>query len=510
MKIYRILFFLIIASALLCLSCSKKAVVEEEVSAQTIIPGIDTRSDNIQTDSSLEIADINMNTVQILIDRDYAVYDVRNVNLDDDDVEEQIILASPLNEDRDVFRIYIADYFPQYDEYREIFSDIIGKNNLNIASIQTDDITGDHLKEVIVSGVDTKDQQVFEIFKLFPEKDSAQKKVRGIFSLAVDGDIEVINSERGNDYKIEILKGESFPLEVQRKNPDDDSILIVEKYKWNESGRIYELASSEKINRSSLSNENLLNFYRGTSDDYLTFLTGPWYKVKDLNGNPTHNMNEIFELLPSEKTLTFYSGDIQESFTWTENSEPVKYRHVLSFNDVRNNFLNSMYFSISIYIDAFDSIQVKIRGNQRWGGTYTQLTGNLQKALTDNSRENLLLSKMEIKGLYKTNLNSEIIFDSPEYLFKNEGVESRGIYTIFDLEGDTILEMKELSENGLTRKVNTYRMEYSEKADDLRIIRTITLVQGQLRARGIAPDDNRELHFEQIEKTNQDITDIQQ
>lgn len=499
----------ILTFTLIFVSCNDTGEQDEIVTAQTIIPGSDMVNEENDDEERVDMADAIVNSPQILIDRDYTVYDIRNINLDDDEIEEQVILASPLNEDKDVFRIYIADFDEQRGEYSELFTDLISYNNLNLASIETDDLTGDHLQEVIITGIDTKDQQVMEVFKIMQGKEAGDIEVREVFSQAVDGDFEIIQSERGNDYKIEELKGESFSLEIQKKNPDDDKNLIVESYKWNEDSVLYELSSSEKVRISSLSNENLLNFYRGSSEDYLEFLSGPWFKTKDLYGNPTHNMSEIFQLLPDEKTLTFYSGDIQESFVWTEQNEPVKYRHALSFWEVRNNILRSMYFNISIYINSFESIQIKIRGNQRWGGTYTQLSDNLQKALTDTSRENSLLSEMEIKGLYKTNLNSEILFDSPEYILREEGVETKGIFTIFELDNDTILQMKELSENGLTKDVRTYKMDYSETSDDLRIIRTITLQKGELRSRGIVEESNSELHFEQIEKINQDLPENQ-
>jgi len=490
------------------LSCSSPEATEENVTTQKVTPGLSDQGEATQErDETIVPADSIVNNVQILIDREYRDYEILNINLDDDETEEQIILASPLNEDRNVFRIYIADFDPKRGEYYELYRSDIGTLNLNIASIQCEDLTGDHRKEIIISGIDTKDQQIFEIYKLFPDKEEQTNTVYKIFAQAADGDFEVIPTERGNDYKIDALPGDSYGLEVQKKSPDDERNLIVERFKWNQETKIFEMVKSEKVRISSRANENLINFYKGTSLDYLEFLKGPWYKTKDLNGNPTHNMNEIFQILPEEKTMTFYSGDIQESYTWNENTEPVKYRHILSFFSVRNNFLNSINFSINISINGFESIQVKIRGNHRWGGTYTQLTENLQKALTDSSRENLLLSEMRVKGLYKTNLDTEILFDSPEYTLKEGGEETRGIYTIFDLEGQQILQMKELSLNGLTREVRTYLMNYSETSDDLRIIRTITLHEGTLRSRGISPESGSELHFEQIEKVNQETTE---
>jgi len=493
---------------LLVLSCGSPEAAEEDVTTQKVTPGLSDQGEVTQErDETIVPADAIVNNVQILIDREYRDYEILNINLDEDETEEQIILASPLNEDRNVFRIYIADFNQKTGEYYELHRSDIGTLNLNIASIQCEDLTGDHLKEVIISGIDTKDQQVFEIYKFFREKEEQSYTAQRIFAQAADGDFEIIPTERGNDYKIDGLPGESYGLEVQKKSPDDERNLVVERFKWNEETKIFELTKSEKVRISSRANENLINFYKGTSLDYLEFLKGPWYKTKDLNGNPTHNMNEIFQILPEDKTMTFYSGDIQESYTWTENSEPVKYRHILSFNSVRNNILKSISFSINISINSFESVQVKIRGNHRWGGTYTQLTENLQKALTDSSRENLLLSEMKIKGLYKTNLDTEILFDSPEYTLKEGGAETRGIYTIFDLEGQQILQMKELSLNGLTREVRTYLMNYSETSDDLRIIRTITLQEGTLRSRGISPESGSELHFEQIEKVNQESTE---
>ncbi|MBI9098729.1 MAG: pallilysin-related adhesin [Spirochaetaceae bacterium] len=500
--------FLILLS-LLAISCRIKIDVEEKIIPQTIVPGAERELPITNTDSTIETVVFQKYDAQILIDRDYTIFEIQNINIDGDEEEEQIILAGPLNDDRKIFKIFVADYDPQKDEYIEIYRDGISENNLKIASIVSEDITGDHFNEVIITGIDTKGLQVYEIFKVITIDDTGDTAFVKVFSQAADGDFELHKPDRGNDYKIDNLKGESYILELQKKNPEDEKSLIIEKYKWNETTHFFDLSNSEKVKISLVSNENLLNFYRGTSEDFLQFLSGPWYKVKDLDGIPTHNMNEIFQILPEAQTLTFFSNDIQESFTWADDKKPIKYRNALSFYDVRNNFLKSMYFSISIYIESFDSIQVKIRGNERWGGTYTQLTENLQYVLTDRSRENSLISDLNIKGLFKTNLNTEIIFDNPEYILKENGIETKGIYTIFDLYDDTILEMKELNANGLTKEVKLYKMNYSETSDDFRIIRTITLQKGKLKVDGLMRESNSELHFEQIEKINQDVSDPQ-
>lgn len=495
------LFFFIV------FSCEKPTASDEIVITKNVIPGQDNEELSEEIISSGDAVVFQEFSPQILIDRDYSIYEIQNINIDLDESDEQIIIAAPLNDGKAVFQIYVADYNPKKDEYIEIYKDDISFNNLNLVSLLSEDFTGDHIPEVIVTGIDNKDLQVYEIYKMIEDKESEQMNFRKVFSQAVDGVFELNKAERGNDYKIDLLKGDSYSLEVQKKNPDAEDNLIIEKYKWNDSVAYYELSSSEKMNISSSSNQELVKFYRGSSEDYLKFLSGPWFKIKDLNGNPTHNMNEIFMIQIPSQTMTFYANDIQESFTWADDKHPIKYRNVLSFYDVRNNYLTSMYYSISIYIDSFESIQVRIRGNQRWGGTYTQLTDNLQNVLTDKSKENSLISEMEIKGLYKTNLNTELIFDSPEYTLKEGGVESRGIYTIFTLNDGPVLEMKELNSNGLTVQIKSYKMDYNEISDDLRVIRTITLQRGILNSTGIDLESNSELHFEQIEKINQDVTD---
>lgn len=509
MKKYILKLFLTLLVLTIFVSCEKSLSDDEPVIAQKITPGSDSEQSSTKTDSTIEATEFQNFSPQIIIDRNYSIYEIRDINIDEDEWDEQIILAGPLNDDKEVFKLFIADYDNRTSEYVEIYKGNISTNNLNIASIASEDITGDHINEVIITGIDTKDFQIYEVYKMINIKNSEEYSFAKVFSQRIDGDFELIKSTRGNDYKINKLKGESFTIEVRKKNPESETNIIEEKYKWNEETSIFELNSSLKVKISSASNEKLMTFYNGSSQDYLNFLSGPWFKVKDLNGNITHNMSEIFQIQTNDQSMTFFSDDKQETFTWADNKKPIKYRNVLSFYDVRNNYQKSMSFSISIYIDSFESIRVKIRGNQRWGGTYTQLTENLQNVLTDKSKENSLLSEMEIKGLYKTNLNTEVIFDSPEYILKEDSIESKGIYTIFSLGEDQILEMKELSSNGLTVKIKSYKMDYNETSDDLRVIRTITLQKGNLTSGGIVQESNSELHFEQIEKIDQDVTDNQ-
>ncbi|MDA3781356.1 MAG: hypothetical protein PF487_14190 [Bacteroidales bacterium] len=207
------LIFLIIV---LLSSCEQKHEVEELVIPENITPGsVDDISD-LKTDDSIDVSiDSSYFSAQILIDREYSIFDLQNINIDSDEEDEQIILASPVSGGKKRFKIYVADYNDKMDEYIEIYHDEISDNNLNVASIESEDITGDHFNEIIITGIDTKGLQIFEIYKLVKNIETNEKIFVKVFSQSADGDFEINKVFRGNDYKIDNLDGESFTLELQ-------------------------------------------------------------------------------------------------------------------------------------------------------------------------------------------------------------------------------------------------------------------------------------------------------
>jgi len=493
----------ILFSIVVIFSCTKDIQKTEDsnIVSQNIIPGSINNEDQEKRENPDLSEDNQLIPVQIIIDRDYSIVEIQNIDIDLDMVKEQIILASPINNNKN-FKLYIADYFPETDEYREVYSSAINYDNLQTASIYSEDITGDHFLEIIIRGIDYKGLQIFEIYKFISQKNDEQELYKNIFSEHVNGDLEIKRTTCNNDYKIDKLKRESFNLEIQKKNFEDEENLIVEKYKWNELSYLFELSSKDKIKISTISNDSLLKLFRGNSNDYLTFLSGPWYKTKDLNGLQTHNMNEIFQIDINDNILTFYSDSALETFYWKD--QPYRFgRNGLFINEVRNFLIKSIISNVRIYIESLETIRIEIRGNRRWGGTYTRLNDNLQNVLTNRNKENYVLSNLNIKGLYKSNF----IFDSPEYILNDEGIESRGIYTIFNLNNNQILEMKELNSNGLTLDTKSYKMTFDERTNDIRTIRTITLIKGDLQSRGIELENNSELHFEQIEEIVKEVKD---
>ncbi len=492
--------------SLLFLSCNKTE--KEEIESQNITVGIESeKPENDYTSTSNIPRESQILTPQIPIDRDYSIIQIVNKDIDLDEPDEQIILAGPANDNTKKVKLYIADYDISLKKNIEIFSAEISNLILKSASIEFEDITGDHNSEIIIHGIDSKGIQFFEIYRLIASKNANHNlTIDKIFSKQADGFFEIKRFSRSSEYTNNRNNNESYNIEVQKKNPEDDKSIIKEIYKWNSSSSLFVLNNAEKIKITAVSDEKLQKLYGGSVSDSLQFLNGSWYKINNPDGKPTHNMDEIIIINILDNSIMFYSNAIIESYTW--KYPPIKYNgYRLYFNRIKNDLIQTIFYPLVVNINSMESIKVEIKGNDRWGGTYTQLTSTLQHVLTDKSKENILESEIKIKGLYKSNLDSEITFDYPKYTLKKDNKETMGIYTIFNLYGEQILEMKEIQSNGIIKDKKSYKLSYNETSDDMRIIRTITLNKGSIQSKGILLSNEPEFNYEQIEKKIEEVID---
>ena len=143
-------------------------------------------------------------------------------------------------------------------------------------------------------------------------------------------------------------------------------------------------------------------------------------------------------------------------------------------------------------------ITVAIQGSDGLDGTYQRLSGSLQSAVLQ-TEPRVRLSRIQLSGLFRSDSGVEIVFSSPEFTYRSAGSRRNGGYAVYELGASTLLELRFVDDNRLPLELSRYRATYVEKADDNRVIRTLSLEPGTVGISGFRPSGEPTLVLEQIE-----------
>jgi hypothetical protein len=99
-------------------------------------------------------------------------------------------------------------------------------------------------------------------------------------------------------------------------------------------------------------------------------------------------------------------------------------------------------------------------------------------------REPVPTMPFEPRGLYRSEIGSELTFNLPNYQLRRGDTEEEGGVAIF-WNKYWILQLKAKNEEGLPVETKNYRMEFSEILEENRLIRSLHLSPGKLGITGM-------------------------
>jgi hypothetical protein len=483
---------------LLLISCSDKNEENLNRNPRVINPVI--YEDNSISESNKENAIDDMSYLVPMIDLPLDEYaqKIQDINLDNDTEEEQIILTRKSENEDSHLKLYIADYNNETMRYQTALEQDILVDHMEGLSILIQDITGNQLNEVLITGFDIAGLHTLDAFRIQTLGGAEGLKYREIISLAVNGTIDIETEERSQNYKSGQMTWESFPIITEASDESEDDLdLIKTVYKWNSTAFKYQQVSVSKIPGVTIREENLKKLYRGNLDDFKGFLSGPWFRVSDLNQTEQPFMQEILYFHPEESQVIFTVDDVQEIYEWSDT-----YRTIFKgiYIQSENQLIKSLRRDIYITIEDMDSIRVKIQGTTEWGGFYEPVSISFQQGLIHNDILKPADEMMELSGLFKSSRGIEMYLDYPFFTEKTtDGKSRKGVLTFYNLYGTNVLQMRYQKENGNLEKRSIYKADFNVTSDSTRIIRTLTLEPGMLTVSGFNQEQGDSLHFEQIE-----------
>jgi len=442
---------------------------------------------------------------------DYQLVQLVDVNLDLDRYEEQVLVAQDTDSEKNNIFLLVADYDAIRDKYSITWrSDTVTQRRKGL-QVTVIDTTGDHNLEIVCSGINNDGLQTMDIFRRTTSPDEYGLYFDRILSLEVDGTIEVQQEKRSQSYQNGLSNGSSFPVVTSSTDTESDRLsdIIKKTYIWRNDSRSYEQVLEKKVSGQEVEDRRLKELFESGSETFEEFLSGPWLYTKNTGRNTPHSQRSLIHFNPMDKTITLYSGNVQEVYTWTSSQ-----RFLANSLAIRgeNEIVPFMRIYISAYIEDLSNIRLQIYdinshngqrdSNTSWSGMYQKIGDSLRSTFlssypsySDEGRSHL----PTLTGVYKNDIGDEITFDPPYFTLERNGVQQSGGFSVYSM-GSDVLELRVMNSQGIVVERLSYSFDYFEEQKSNEIIRRIVLVPGKIGVNGFKMGEKQPIRYEQVEK----------
>jgi hypothetical protein len=422
-----------------------------------------------------------------------SLLNILDGNIDDDEFEEQIVIYKKHDDPADKIHILVVDFDTVRGSFVPAWEAVTGATNVRSFYLYLDDLIGDNNPEIICLGMNNEGNQSLDIYRRNMGGTGIILSFYPILSLDVQGTIEIEELKRSELYSLEKQKGESFPVVTFSEDPvSENSLDLIKKtYLWKFQDNRYIEVREEKIEGVEIEEKQLTELFEGGEELFEEFLDGPWGKVTGIN---TELSSPIIYFDNSERTIVFYSGVVQEVFTWKSSHRTI-YKGL--YINTANELIPTIAKPVSISVVNLDTIRIHIKGSESWDGSYIKMSEAQQKEYYTRRETAVHLSEIGLAGLFKNENKVEIYFDRPYFTMREDGLELSGGYSVFSI-GEDILELKILEENGLTREMRTYKIDLEEVVQEESTIRTLVLTPVTLNIGGIIEEGVSIIQLQQI------------
>ena len=363
----------------------------------------------------------------------------------------------------------------------------------------------------MAQGLAADSQTTLDVLRRAPAASGTGIAFAPIVRLSADRSITIDRHRRPQSYQFGQKYDESFPIIVERRDPDSPNPLdaVRETWHWRNQERRYVRTLQERLPGEQQAQKQLADLFSATATqtDYEQFLQGPWYR-----------RNEVKMLLFfDERTMRFSDGDVQEIY------------HIDFFNrwgntvrlDAHNTSLQQIKKWVTLTIASPNTLRIEVRNtpwmvaeDDPWSGEYLRLTPDLQQSILAEKGRLPARPPVRLAGLFRAADGVQVAFDSPAFTWiAPDGKSSGGGFALMEglpllnahyLEREIpdqagIITLKFLDEAALKSTDRSYFLEYKEKTDTNTVVRTISLTPVSLTVRGALAMSREATVLEQIE-----------
>lgn len=427
-----------------------------------------------------------------------------DVNLDIDESEEQIVVVKRSDDSDDRVRILVTDFDTLRNSYRVTWEGASLATNVRTFSINTSDLLGDHIDEIVGVGTDRQGRQTMDVFRRRQGTDSvAGITYENVFSVATDGSIEIDTRPRSDSYRTLQSNGVSFPIDVYRQNRETETPLdlIRTRWNWNVSQSRYVQSSVEPIPAMQIEEERLRSLYDAEPEEIEEFVSGPWFRSQ---GDEIGGDIELAYFDPSNREVVLFHEDRQERYEWLNSYKTLYAAGPGLWMNLRNDVLSTVRRQLSTTVVGVDSIQLSVEGVEYWNGQYQRMTSGIRSSIL--KKYELGTPSFVLDGVYTNENGVELLFNRPFFRLRSDSIDWSGGYNLISI-GDSILELKVLEFDSVPEGANLredesfsirYRVGYEEQQSEGGQIRRLQLRPVRITVDGIVPESGDTFILEQV------------
>ena len=420
---------------------------------------VEVQTEKRETESQVEKFDtfINLKPSETLISS-------LTTDFNADSFDDEVVVVRKISEKN--FFIIPGLYNPEtmtYERMKEIPTKI---SSTKTFSIQNLDIIGDHRNALIYQGVDEQENSVMQIYLC--EYVEGELDFVCIGDFVSDGTIFVQQTERTDSYELSMTKGDSYSVWLYKSDnstPGNDTTLnqIQQEYKWNPLERQYVLAQEVKVAGNKLAQAELSKIQDGTVETFASFLNGLWEKTAN-----TGSHFRYFYFDYDNREIIQYYGDIQEIYKW----EVSRLRHNGIYISTTNFEISNLHRRIDISLLSTDKIRLTtrddiniiIKQDDLWDGTYQKLDLDSTIDDADKIKENVVRKEIEKSPIWNGVDGSTVIsFVDSVFILKRDDIEEKGVYTTFTAGNYNVLQLRSNSYDSILD--TDYTIEFGTKVE---------------------------------------------
>ena len=403
--------------------------------AQTIIPTAPQLQQ--QEVSSSEVIPENIQSGITLLSDEVLVEDIQAA-LNGDNKEDKIIAAKKLSDQFIYLFIFLQDSEAQtFTRAVEIKTEATHAKTLSVYTLMVQEYT---YPVIVYNGMNADSMQVFGMYRLGIDED----KIISIYSLAdiqADGQI-ILKNEQDNSIS-------DYTISAYYSDKDAPNTLnqIEKQYTWNAKKEFFVQTKETKIPGKKIESQFLQKFQTGDSNSFQEFLDGLWYQP-----SAKRDQNRSIFFNRSENEIIFSVNNIQELFT----IDSITPRRFGIYFSTKNASISSIHRRISIELLGIDEVHIRVIDDiarlkigvaSNWDGSYRKISNTVREVQSSITFDNIKKILTADEKIWTSAEGYSLYFSDNSYRFLQDTAENSGWYTILQIKGNTVLQLKDTENN---------------------------------------------------------------
>ncbi len=419
------------------------------------------------------------------LEQDLEILVIQSLDLDNTPDLEQIIVTYDKAQPQTPMELLVVESDPERDIKFIRWRTRLGAVVKNSLFVQALDITGNGLKEIVVSGFDATGRQVLAIYARSTSQGPAVTYAP-IFSKAVNGIIEIQKSP----YLDEINNTRdrlSYPIvteEIESELGKDVINIIRSTWFYRVEENAFVLEKLDKISRRTETNTGNTDYSNLPFEQMIAKLEGLWFKEDQRSIS--------LDFRPLEKVFVIGQDQTAEIFSWLSTQRP------------RSNVINILGTNI-LTLTKRIPLQTQLNILLLRDDLFVILSsfpddifqGAYKKYVISSEGSGRQIQSLELNGEFVGDDDLRITFTNPFIRWESGSKRQEGGYSLLKLD-DWVLQVRLYEGQPAQSQTYIYRLSVSEVADNINKKIILTLEPARLSFKGLELTGSRKIILQKL------------